>query len=78
MICSFFSFYDFQIKMTNRWQLLKTHKLSAKRGFSIEDYNLLSHEYALVCEQIDRLEDELQVNIFLSLYLLFYNQTRYY
>ncbi|CBY18930.1 unnamed protein product [Oikopleura dioica] len=47
--------------MTNRWQLLKTHKLSSKRGFSIEDYNLLSHEYALVCEQIDRLEDELQL-----------------
>ena len=47
--------------MTNRWQLLKTHKLSKKRGFSIEEYNTLSHEYALVCEQIDRLEDELQV-----------------
>ncbi len=64
MIFSTFKLCYFKIKMTNRWQLLKTHKLSSKRGFSIEDYNLLSHEYALVCEQIDRLEDELQVDMF--------------
>ena len=48
--------------MTDRWCLYKTHKLSHRRNFDIDEFNSLTHEHALVSEQIDRLEDELQVN----------------
>jgi predicted nucleic acid-binding Zn-ribbon protein len=48
--------------MASRWSLYKTYQLSKKREFDIEEYNSLTHEFALVSEQIDRLEDELQVN----------------
>ena len=47
--------------MTDRWCLYKTHKLSHRRNFDIDGFNSLTHEHALVSEQIDRLEDELQV-----------------
>ena len=47
--------------MSDRWELYRSHKLSTKRNFDLEKFNKLSHEYALVSEQLDRLEDELQV-----------------
>ena len=47
--------------MTDRWRLYKTYNLSNKRGFSIEEFNSLTQEFALVSEQIERIEDELQV-----------------
>jgi len=47
--------------MTDRWRLYKTYNLSNKRGFSIEEFNSLTQEFALVSEQIERIEDELQL-----------------
>ena len=55
--------------MTDRWCLYKTHKLSHRRNFDIDEFNSLTHEHALVSEQIDRLEDELQVNFNLLIYI---------
>ena len=49
--------------MSDRWELYRSHKLSVKRNFDLEKFNKLSHEYALVSEQLDRLEDELQVRL---------------
>lgn len=48
-------------EMSDRWELYRSHKLSTKRNFDLEKFNKLSHEYALVSEQLDRLEDELQL-----------------
>lgn len=47
--------------MSDRWSLYKTYRLSQRRQFSIDEFNSLTHEFALVSEQIDRLEDELQL-----------------
>ena len=48
-------------KMSTRWQLERSYTLSKKRNFDIEKFNSLTHEFALVSEQLARLEDELQV-----------------
>ena len=47
--------------MSTRWQLERSYTLSKKRNFDIEKFNSLTHEHALVSEQLARLEDELQV-----------------
>ena len=47
--------------MSTRWQLERSYTLSKKRNFDIEKFNSLTHEFALVSEQLARLEDELQV-----------------
>ena len=51
-------------KMSTRWQLERSYTLSKKRNFDIEKFNSLTHEFALVSEQLARLEDELQVRKF--------------
>lgn len=47
--------------MSTRWQLERSYTLSKKRNFDIENFNSLTHEHALVSEQLARLEDELQL-----------------
>ena len=47
--------------MTNRWQLYHIHRLSQKQNLDLDNYKELKHQHALVSENLDRLEDELQV-----------------
>lgn len=47
--------------MSTRWQLERSYSQSKKRNFNIENFNSLTHEHALVSEQLARLEDDLQL-----------------
>ena len=50
--------------MTDRWQLYHIHRLSRRHNLDLDTYKELKHQHALVSENLDRLEDELQVTNF--------------
>ena len=67
--------------MTNRWQLYHIHRLSQKQNLDLDNYKELKHQHALVSENLDRLEDELQVTFarrytILNDFFSFYSQKK--
>ena len=49
--------------MTNRWTLYHIHRLSKKENIDLDIYKELKHKHAIVQENLDRLEDDLQVSV---------------
>jgi len=47
--------------MSHRWTLHHIYRLSAKENIDLDHYRELKHKHALVEENLDRLEDELQL-----------------
>ena len=47
--------------MSHRWTLHHVYRLSAKENIDLDHYRELKHKHALVEENLDRLEDDLQV-----------------
>ena len=62
--------------MSHRWTLHHVYRLSAKENIDLDHYRELKHKHALVEENLDRLEDELQVccNEFKNISKYFFSQ----